>query len=70
MATIAVSGSSGLIGSALVTLLRDEGHDVLRLLRQAAVELDEVGWLDLYQVMKNDLAYGFDIAGFLTTMFL
>ena len=44
MATIAVSGSSGLIGSALVTLLRDEGHDVLRLVRQAAVELDEVGW--------------------------
>lgn len=44
MATIAVSGSSGLIGSALVALLREYGHDVLRLVRKAAVQPDEVGW--------------------------
>ncbi len=44
MATIAVSGASGLIGSALVALLRDYGHDVLRLVRQAAVQPDEIGW--------------------------
>lgn len=44
MATIAVSGASGLIGSALVALLQSDGHNVLRLVRRAAVQPDEVGW--------------------------
>ena len=49
---IAVAGSSGLIGSALVPALRGAGHDVVRLVRRAAAAPDEVrwdppsGWLD------------------------
>ena len=41
---IAVTGSTGLIGSALVGHLREEGHTVLRLVRRAAVAPDEVFW--------------------------
>ncbi|MFW6689983.1 TIGR01777 family oxidoreductase [Streptomyces sp. MAR4 CNX-425] len=41
---IAVSGSSGLIGSALVGSLRTDGHDVLRLVRREAAAPDEVRW--------------------------
>ena len=41
---VLVSGSSGLIGTALVGRLRTEGHDVLRLVRRAAAAPDEVRW--------------------------
>jgi len=33
---IAVTGSSGLIGTALVAALRADGHEVIRLVRTAA----------------------------------
>jgi uncharacterized protein (TIGR01777 family) len=41
---IAVTGSTGLIGTALVTRLHQAGHDVLRLVRHAPRRPDEVGW--------------------------
>ncbi|TVL89899.1 TIGR01777 family oxidoreductase [Streptomyces sp. SAJ15] len=41
---IAVTGSSGLIGSALVRSLRADGHHVLRLVRRDARATDEVAW--------------------------
>ncbi|WOX24780.1 TIGR01777 family oxidoreductase [Streptomyces solicathayae] len=41
---IAVTGASGLIGSALVRSLRADGHDVVRLVRRPAVAADEVEW--------------------------
>ena len=41
---VLVSGSSGLIGSALVRVLRDEGADVLRLVRRPVAAPDEVSW--------------------------
>jgi uncharacterized protein (TIGR01777 family) len=41
---VLVSGSSGLIGSALVPRLRSEGHEVVRLVRRAATAADEVRW--------------------------
>ncbi|GAA2140206.1 TIGR01777 family oxidoreductase [Streptomyces synnematoformans] len=41
---IAVSGTSGLIGSALVRSLRADRHDVLRLVRREASAPDEVSW--------------------------
>lgn len=41
---IAVTGSSGLIGTALVEALRADGHDVLRLVRRAPRGPDEVQW--------------------------
>lgn len=41
---IAVTGSSGLIGSAVVARLEAEGHDVLRLVRSAATGPGQVQW--------------------------
>lgn len=41
---VAVTGASGLIGSALVESLRASGHDVLRLVRRPAAAADEVTW--------------------------
>ena len=42
--TVAVTGSTGLIGGALVGALRQDGHSVLRLVRHAAAGPDEVRW--------------------------
>lgn len=41
---IAITGSSGLIGGALVRALRAGGHDVIRLVRRPARAADEVRW--------------------------
>ncbi len=41
---IAVSGSSGLIGSALVGHLKSEGHTVQKLVRRVALAPDEIQW--------------------------
>jgi hypothetical protein len=41
---VAVAGSSGLIGTALVPELRSAGHEVLRLVRRAPSASDERGW--------------------------
>lgn len=42
--TVAIAGSSGLIGSALVAALRSADHRVLRIVRRAAANRDEVYW--------------------------
>src|SRR5215472_7908814 len=41
---VAVTGSSGLIGTALVTSLRADGHQVVRLVRRTPRGSDEVRW--------------------------
>ena len=41
---IAISGASGLIGSALVPALEAAGHDVLRLVRRAPTNAREIEW--------------------------
>jgi NAD dependent epimerase/dehydratase family enzyme len=41
---IAVTGSSGLIGSALLPTLRDDGHTVLRLVPPTPGRPDELRW--------------------------
>ena len=41
---VAITGSSGLIGTALVGHLKSEGHTVQRLVRRAPVAVDEVTW--------------------------
>jgi len=41
---IAIAGSSGLIGTALVESLRADGHEVLRLVRRPATAPTEVTW--------------------------
>ena len=41
---IAITGSCGLIGTALVGHLKSEGHTVQRLVRRAPIAVDEVTW--------------------------
>ena len=41
---VLITGSSGLIGSALVTQLRADGHQIVRLVRRAPEAADEVRW--------------------------
>jgi uncharacterized protein (TIGR01777 family) len=41
---VAISGASGLLGSALVPALRGRGHDVVRLVRRDARAPDEAAW--------------------------
>src|SRR3954465_5377904 len=41
---VAVTGSSGLVGTALRTALADAGHEVIRLVRSETPAPDEVRW--------------------------
>ena len=41
---VAVTGASGLVGSALVPALRKAGHDVLTLVRRAPASESEIAW--------------------------
>ena len=41
---IAVTGSTGLIGTAVVAVLRDGGHQVIRLVRRTPASQDEIAW--------------------------
>jgi uncharacterized protein (TIGR01777 family) len=41
---VAVTGSSGLIGTALVAALRTDGHEVIRLVRTAPTAADAIAW--------------------------
>lgn len=41
---IAISGSSGLIGTALVPAFESDGHEVVRLVRREASGLGEIAW--------------------------
>lgn len=43
-ATVAIAGSSGLIGSALVTALRSADHEVVRIVRRTPAHAGEVHW--------------------------
>jgi uncharacterized protein (TIGR01777 family) len=54
---IAVSGTSGLLGSALVRELQAEGHTVLRLVRRRPESHDEVLW---YPEVDTDRLRGVD----------
>lgn len=44
MSTWLISGSTGLVGTRLVQLLRHSGHDVRRLVRRAPNGPDEISW--------------------------
>jgi len=41
---IAVTGSTGLIGTAVAAILRDGGHQVIRLVRRTPASQDEIAW--------------------------
>ena len=53
---IAVTGSSGMVGSALTAYLRARGDTVLRLVRRAPRAADEVGWDPPSRLDPADLA--------------
>ncbi|MGH3821792.1 MAG: TIGR01777 family oxidoreductase [Pseudonocardiaceae bacterium] len=57
---VVIAGSSGLIGSALVSLLRQAGHDVLRLVRRPARAPDERAWDPVAATMDASTLEGTD----------
>ena len=57
---VAITGASGLIGSALVTHLREDGHEVLRLVRRVASEPDEIRWVPDEGYVDRDRLDGVD----------
>jgi uncharacterized protein (TIGR01777 family) len=59
---IAVTGSTGLIGTALVTRLRGAGHDVVRLVRRPPHGDDEISWDPQDGFVDVDALRGIDAA--------
>jgi uncharacterized protein len=59
---IVVSGASGLIGSALVPVLEEAGHEVLRLVRREASGPSEVAWDPSAGTIDHDRLAGVDAA--------
>ncbi|MDT7711734.1 MAG: uncharacterized protein QOG46_423 [Pseudonocardiales bacterium] len=57
---VAIAGSSGLIGTALAALLRQTGHDVLRLVRRPPRGPDERAWDPSAATMDADTLAGTD----------
>ena len=57
---VAITGASGLIGTALVAHLRTQGHEVFKLVRRAASSSDEISWdpiagtVDLHALQSVD----------------
>jgi uncharacterized protein (TIGR01777 family) len=59
---IIVAGSTGYIGSALVTSLRSDGHEVVRLVRRATAGPDEVRWNPAAGELDPTVLHGADVA--------
>jgi uncharacterized protein len=59
-AVVAIAGSSGLIGSALVSALRAADHRVLRIVRRAPSNADEVFWSPEAGDFDSDALSGVD----------
>ena len=57
---IAVTGASGLIGTALVGYLKSQGHTVQRLVRRAAVSSEEITWDPISGTVDMDALAGVD----------
>ncbi|WP_396449855.1 TIGR01777 family oxidoreductase [Actinomadura sp.] len=57
---VTVTGSSGLIGSALVKSLREDGHDVVRLVRREPERDDEARWSPADGCVDKDSLEGAD----------
>ena len=57
---IAVTGASGLIGSALCAQLKSDGHQVIKLVRRPARLSDEVSWDPQRGEINLDLLEGLD----------
>ena len=57
---IAVTGASGLIGSALVGHLKSQGHTVQRLVRRPAISSEEISWDPIAGTVDMDALTGVD----------
>ncbi|MGH3979739.1 MAG: TIGR01777 family oxidoreductase [Pseudonocardiaceae bacterium] len=57
---VVIAGSSGLIGTALVPLLRQAGHEVIRLVRRRSSAPDERGWDPPAGTLDGDALQGAD----------
>jgi uncharacterized protein (TIGR01777 family) len=57
---IAVTGASGLIGSALVGHLKSQGHTVQRLVRRPAISSEEISWDPIAGTVDMDALAGVD----------
>ena len=57
---IAVTGASGLIGSALVGYLKSQGHTVQRLVRRPALSGEEITWDPIAGTVDMDALAGVD----------
>jgi uncharacterized protein (TIGR01777 family) len=57
---IAVTGASGLIGTALVGYLKSQGHTVQRLVRRTAVSSEEITWDPIAGTVDMDALAGVD----------
>jgi hypothetical protein len=57
---VVVTGSTGLIGAALVASLRADGHDVLRLVRHPASGPDEAHWDPAHRLLDPAVLAGAD----------
>ena len=57
---IAVTGASGLIGSALVGYLKSQGHTVQRLVRRSAVSSEEITWDPIAGTVDMEALAGVD----------
>lgn len=57
---IAVTGASGLIGTALVGHLKSEGHTVQRFVRRPAAAPDEISWDPIWGTVDMEALHGVD----------
>lgn len=58
---IVIAGSSGLIGTNLVTQLRSDGHEVLRLVRRPATASSEITWNPVAGEIDTKALAGVDV---------
>lgn len=63
MSTYLVTGSSGLIGSALTEQLRSDGHRVIRLVRTKSQGEDTVSWDPSSGTIDHEALTGLEISG-------
>jgi len=57
---VAVTGASGLIGSALVARLKNDGHEVIKIVRRPVRTADEVSWNPIKGEIDLDALEGVD----------
>ena len=60
MQRIAITGASGLIGSALVGKLKSEGYTVQKLVRRTAINSEEISWDPKNQTIDLEALAGVD----------